>query len=60
MNNLALSRAEYTGRNLFRIDKDTFAPGGAPSVKIQFTVKDDQALSLTILDPIPIVKATRE
>jgi hypothetical protein len=59
MNNLALSRAEYTGRNLLRIDTNTFAPGGAPSVKIEFSVKEGQALSLTIHDPVPIVTAIR-
>ena len=60
MNNLALSRAEYSGRNLFRVGTDTFAPGGAPSVKIQFNVAGDRAQSLTIVDPIPVVTATRE
>ena len=59
MNILSIARAEYGSRSLFLVDTNTFAPGGAPSVKIKFEVSNDQAQSLTIFDPGPIVSATR-
>ena len=55
---LYLSRAEYVGRVLNRIDQHQFAPGGAPSVKITFDFSGS-AGTLTIHDPEPIVKAIR-
>lgn len=56
---LFMSRGEYTGRALLRTDTHTFAPGGAPSVKIQFDVKDGMAQMVTVHDPVPVVKASR-
>ena len=56
---LFMSRGDYVGRALLRVDTHTFAPGGAPSVQIAFDVVDGKARSVTVLDPVPIVKATR-
>lgn len=56
---LSIARGAYFGRSLLRTDTHTFAPGGAPSVKIQFDVKDGIAQSVTVHDPIPVVKAIR-
>ncbi len=57
---LFLQRGEYTGRVLLLTDSHSFAPGGAPSVQIQFNVKDGVAQSLTIHDPAPLLTAVRE
>jgi len=57
---LFMARGEYTGRTLLRTDTHTFAPGGAPSVKIQFDVKDGVAQAVTVHDPVPVVKAVRQ
>jgi hypothetical protein len=46
-------------RPLFRIDQTSFAPIGAPHVKVQFEIKDKVATSLTIQDPAPIARASR-
>ena len=57
---LFLKRGEYTGRVLLRSDQYSFSPGGAPSVRIQFEVVENQAKSLTIHDPMPMLKALRK
>lgn len=56
---LAMGRGKQFGRTLLRIDEHTFAPGGAPSVKIQFEVKDGVAQSVTVHDPTPVVIAKK-
>jgi hypothetical protein len=58
--NLSMARGDTFGRALLNIDKHTFAPGGAPSVRIQFEVNDGVAQSVTIHDPMPIIKVNRE
>lgn len=57
---LSMARGNYFGRALLKVDEHTFAPGGAPSVRIKFEVKDGLAQSVTVHDPMPIVKAVRE
>lgn len=56
---LFMSRGEYTGRTLNRVDTHSFAPGGAPSVRIHFEVVDDVVKSLSIHDPVPVLKAIK-
>lgn len=56
---LYMARGEYFGRTLLRVDAHSFAPGGAPSVRVQFDVEDGLAQSVTVHDPVPIVKALR-
>ncbi len=56
---LYMSRGEYIGRSLLRRDTHSFAPGGAPSVRVNFEVVDGIAQSITVHDPVPIVKAVR-
>ncbi len=56
---LFFSRGEYIGRTLLRTDTHSFAPGGAPSVRITFDVIEGMAKSVTVHDPVPIVKAIR-
>ena len=56
---LYMSRGEYIGRVLNRVDNHIFAPSGGPSVRISFEMVDGQAASLTIHDPSPILTAHR-
>ena len=56
---LSLKRGDRVGRVLNRIEDHTFAPGGAPAVRVHFDMSNDRATMLTIHDPIPLVKAVR-
>ena len=56
---LYMSRGEQIGRTLLKVEEHGFAPSGAPGVRVRFDWKDEQAISLTVHDPIPLVKATR-
>ncbi|MCA9295066.1 MAG: hypothetical protein KC983_01090, partial [Phycisphaerales bacterium] len=56
---LMMQRAEETGRILHRVGTDTFAPSGAPAVRVRFEMDGDRARSLTVHDPMPIVTAVR-
>lgn len=56
---LSMARGDNFGRALLKVDEHTFAPGGAPSVRIKFDVTDGVAKAVTVHDPTPIVKATR-
>ena len=56
---LSLGRKGTFGRTLNRIGEALFSPSGAPSVQISFVIKDNQAVSLTIHEPTPLVTATR-
>lgn len=56
---LFFSRGEYSGRALLRRDEHTFAPGGAPTVRIHFKVVNGMSESLVIHDPSPIIMATK-
>ncbi|HWA35447.1 MAG TPA: hypothetical protein VG737_15005, partial [Cyclobacteriaceae bacterium] len=46
-------------RPLFRVDQTSFAPIGAPHVRVVFEIKDGVAAALTIHDPGLIAKAVR-
>ena len=59
MGSLSMARGEYFGRTLNRVDTHVFAPGGAPSVRIHFEIAGGSASSLTIHDPMPLLKANR-
>lgn len=56
---LSIKRGEEFARVLHRIERDTFAPQGAPAARIRFQVTNGRANSLTVHDPVPLVKATR-
>lgn len=56
---LTIARGKQSPRNLRCVEPNTFAPVGAPAVRIRFELTDGKAASLTIHDPIPIVKALR-
>lgn len=56
---LQVARKGYAGRKLNKEDDNTFSPAGAASVKIIFKLKDDQAVSLSVHEPEPLVTAVR-
>jgi hypothetical protein len=56
---LSLGRKGYFGRVMNKIEEHVFAPGGAPSVRIRFTIKDSKAVSFSVHEPEPIVTAVR-
>ncbi len=45
---------------LNRVEEHGFAPGGAPAVRVRFTIKEGAVVSLTIHDGHPLVTALRE
>lgn len=57
---LILKRGEQGGRRLQYLSSDTFAPAGASAVRIRFEVAHGSAQTVTVHDPIPLVKAVRE
>lgn len=56
---LSIGKKGTFGRTLNKVGEDIFSPSGAPSVQINFVVKNKQAVSLTIHEPQPLVTATR-
>jgi len=56
---LAIRRGERFGRVLNRVEEHGFAPGGAPAVRVRFTLREDDVVALTIHDPDPLVTAKR-
>ena len=54
---LSLQRGSFFGRVLNKIAPDTFAPSGAPSVRIVFGRLGGKVNSVTIHNPTPIVTA---
>ncbi len=56
---LSIKRGDGVLRVLHRIEPDVFAPQGSPAARIRFQLADGRATSLTIHDPIPLVKAMR-
>ena len=59
INFIRITRKGLPGRLLHKIGENTFSPTGAPSVKIVFEMKETQAISLSIFEPDPIVKAIK-
>ncbi|MBT5876652.1 MAG: hypothetical protein HOH43_24720 [Candidatus Latescibacteria bacterium] len=55
-----LKRGAQGGRRLHYVASETFAPAGAPAVRIRFEVANGSARTVTVHDPIPLVKAVRE
>lgn len=56
---LQIGRKGTFGRTMNRVGDNLFAPGGAPSVRISFVIKDGKAISLTINEPNPVLTAVR-
>jgi hypothetical protein len=59
INAIRITRKGLSGRLLNKIGENTFSPTGAPSVKIVFEVIEKQAVSFTIYEPEPIIKAIK-
>ena len=60
MDMLSIQRPSQFGRSLKYVGEHSFAPGGAPSVRIVFSVEDGISKNFTIHDPSPIVTAFRK
>jgi len=56
---LQIGRKGSSPRKVNKIDENTFAPVGAPSVKLIFKIQDNKAVSFGIHEPQPLVTATR-
>ena len=56
---LSLKRGDESGRRLNLVEPNTFAPSGAPAARVRFEVVGGRAASLTVHDPMPLVKAVR-
>ena len=56
---LQIGRKGSSARRLCKVDDNTFAPVGAPSVRIIFKVTNDKAVSLSVHEPEPLVTAVR-
>jgi len=54
-----IGRKGSSARKLNKIGESSFAPAGAPSVKIIFKITSDKAVSLSIHEPEPLVTAVR-
>jgi hypothetical protein len=57
---LQIRRNDGVARSLRYQGDDTFAPIGAPSVKIRFAVEGDRATAVTVFDPEVIATARRK
>ncbi len=56
---LQIARKGTFGRAMLRIDEHRFTPAGSATVEISFEVKDGKATSMTVHEPVPLVKAIR-
>ena len=56
---LSLSRGDTFGRGLNKVGENTFAPGGAPSVRIKFELSNDRAKTVSIFNPELVISAER-
>lgn len=56
---LTISRGSQSARNLIRAEEHSFAPVGAPEVRVRFRMEGGRAVGLTIHDPEPILTAVR-
>ncbi len=56
---LAIKRGDRFSRVLNRVEEHAFAPSGAPEVRVRFQIDNGRAVSLTVHDPVPLIRATR-
>lgn len=56
---LQIGRKGSSGRILHKVDNHRFSPAGAPSVNVLFKVENEQAISLVVHEPEPLVTAIR-
>ena len=56
---LAIKRGDRFSRVLNRVEEHAFAPAGAPLVRVRFQIDNGRAISLTVHDPVPLIRATR-
>lgn len=56
---LTIGRGKEFPHMINCVESNTFAPRGAPNVRLRFSMKNGRADSVTIHDPLPLVKAVR-
>ncbi|MBK9109100.1 MAG: hypothetical protein IPM92_12230 [Saprospiraceae bacterium] len=56
---IRIHRKGMESKILLKISENTFAPTGAPSVKILFEVKENKVISFTIYETEPMVTAVK-
>lgn len=56
---LTIGRGKEFPHIINRVEAHAFAPRGAPNVRLRFEMKNGRAETLTVHDPIPLLKAVR-
>lgn len=56
---LTIGRGDDFAHVIVRVEPNAFAPRGAPDVRVRFSMKNGRAESVTVHDPLPLVKAVR-
>jgi hypothetical protein len=56
---LTIGRGKEFPHIISHVEPYAFAPRGAPDVRLRFGMKNDRAESITVHDPIPLLKAVR-
>lgn len=56
---LTIGRGKVFPHIINRVEPHAFAPRGAPNVRLRFELKNGRAETLTLHDPIPLLKAVR-
>lgn len=56
---LSIGRKSQFGRPLYKTGKHTFSPSGTPSVTVSFAESNGKMVSVTIHEPMPLIRAER-
>jgi hypothetical protein len=56
---LSIGRPGFADRRLHYVGENAFVPAGAPVVRIRFQLRDGKAATLTVVDNVSLVEATR-
>jgi len=57
--NLSLGKLGKSGGALYQKSPNVFSYNGTPSIEVQFTLEDDQVVSLTVVEPELTLKAVK-
>ena len=56
---LSIGRKGQFGRPLYKTGKHAFSPSGTPSVTVSFAESNGKIISVTVHEPMPVIKAER-
>lgn len=56
---LSIRRGDEPARILNRVEQHAFAPSGAPDVRLRFEMRNGRAETISVHDPVPLLKAVR-